>query len=203
MADKRIIELTNEAMNHSNDDYLAIDSSSSGTRKIKADALLAGVAKQADLAAETAAREQDVDDLKADLSEIITKSVVVSENIYNPELANTGYYWTDGHHDSGIYVNTGFVRVEGGKTYTLQTGLGYAAINRQIPSARFCVYYAEDKSTVIGSGSYVTNIVVPTEASYFIVSYNLTSVESFLSQYRIPFFFLQLLLFYLILPFPF
>lgn len=71
MADKRIIELTNEAMNHSNDDYLAIDSSSSGTRKIKADALLAGVAKQADLAAEKAAREAADDALKADLSEIV------------------------------------------------------------------------------------------------------------------------------------
>lgn len=120
--------------------------------------------------------------LKEDLNEFITTSIVVGENIYNPELANTGYYWTDGYHNSGSYINTGFVRVEGGKTYTLQTGVDYAAINRQIASARFCVYYAEDKSTVIGSGSYVTNIVVPTEASYFIASYNLTSVESFLSK---------------------
>ena len=68
---------------------------------------------------------------------------------------------------------------EYGKDYTVQKGYSLDASNRSIDTARFIVFYGSDGTTVVDSGSYVSTITPPNGASYFITSYNVTSVDAY------------------------
>lgn len=116
-----------------------------------------------------------------DISDLFTTRSYSSSNLLNPANVTSGYYWTDGHHPSSSYVNTGLIELEPGVTYTEQYGFDDQAINRTIAEARFVVYYAADGTTVVSGTSYVTNIQLPAGAKYIIATYGATSVASFLA----------------------
>ena len=120
-------------------------------------------------------------ELKSAIDDVFTTKSISSDNIFDPTKANAGYYWTDGWHSSGSYVNTGLIPVEADKTYTLQTGYLYQAASRQLSNARFVVYYEEDGETVAGYATYATNLTIPNDAAFVVASYNYTSVEGFLA----------------------
>ena len=123
---------------------------------------------------------EEVAGLKSALDQTFDLAYQTSPNLLNPDNASAGYVWTDGHHPSSSYINTGKIKVEGGKTYTNQVGEDVSAHNRQKTEFRFVVFYGEDGVTVVGSGAYVTNITVPENAAYLVGSANYTSLERFL-----------------------
>lgn len=123
----------------------------------------------------------ETNDLKQDLTAVddaFDTEEHKSANLLNPDEIEAGYYWTDGYHSSSSYVYTGLIELEEGKTYTMQTGVSGVAQNRSITNARFAVYYGADGTTVIGSGTYVSNISLQSGAKYFRGSYNYTSVQA-------------------------
>lgn len=124
----------------------------------------------------------ELSDDVADLKSAFDQTEIKSGNLLNPANVTAGYYWTDGYHSSTSYVNSGLIPIEYGKTYTQQVGVSGIVANRSTSSARFMVYYAADGTTVTGSGTYVTDIIAPTEnTAYYIGSYNYASIENYLT----------------------
>lgn len=123
-------------------------------------------------------------DMVGDLKSAFDIEEHKSLNLLDPDEVEQGYYWVDGWHSSGSYVNTGFIELEANKTYTMQYGASTVSAGRQKDSARFVVYFADDKTTVKGSATYSTELTLPDGAKYVVASYNVVSVQTFLSDNR-------------------
>lgn len=112
----------------------------------------------------------EVTDLKNALDEITNSETVYPNNLLNTQNITTGYYWTDGHHESTSYSNSGYIPVQEGLTYYLWTNANTGVFRPE--AMRFVTGYDSSKNFVESSNSsdVSSGYTVPSGVDYIIIS---------------------------------